>query len=267
MNIVSQGERRSRREQNRRRLRRAPRRGEARGRRGAGAAARAEGRGCAAHREPGLRRGGGRDGARDARREAATPRHPRRGVRGLRGMWRTGCRRHGGCRPRAPADVFPRSTTTGWNRSETRRGGPSVHVLLAETFGDAHTSAAAAILAGDQASAFAQEALLDLPLPPECVVAAVRELSRIQQDVIAGQLLDVHGGAVDGDAMERCTTSRPGATPCAGLSSSARCSPARAPTSTPCSCASPARSASRSSCVTISSVRSETLRSRASRAG
>jgi len=87
--------------------------------------------------------------------------------------------------------------------SETRRGGPSVHVLLAATFGGAHNGNAAAILAGDETCALAQEALLDLPLPAECILAAVRELSRIQQDVIAGQLLDVDGASADAESMEK----------------------------------------------------------------
>jgi geranylgeranyl diphosphate synthase type I len=87
--------------------------------------------------------------------------------------------------------------------SETRRGGPSVHMLLAATFGGTHDGNAAAILAGDHACALAQEALLDLPLPAECILAAVRELARIQQDVIAGQLLDVDGASADADAMEK----------------------------------------------------------------
>ena len=89
------------------------------------------------------------------------------------------------------------------DESDTRRGGPSVHVLLAQTFGGTHNGNAAAILAGDQACAIAQEALLELPLPAECVLAAVRELSRVQQDVIAGQLLDVASGSGDADAMEK----------------------------------------------------------------
>jgi geranylgeranyl diphosphate synthase type I len=80
------------------------------------------------------------------------------------------------------------------DEAETRRGAPSVHVALAGPFGSRHHGNAAAILAGDHACALAQQALLDLPLPADCVLAAVRELVRIQREVIAGQLLDIHHG-------------------------------------------------------------------------
>jgi geranylgeranyl diphosphate synthase type I len=89
------------------------------------------------------------------------------------------------------------------DEADTRRGAPSAHVVLAETFGSQHKGSSAAILAGDQACALAQEVLLDLPLPAECIVAAVRELARIQQDVIAGQLLDVYGELDDPRAVEQ----------------------------------------------------------------
>lgn len=87
--------------------------------------------------------------------------------------------------------------------ADTRRGGPSVHVVLADVFGSVAKGNAGAILAGDQACALAQEALLDLPLPAECIVAAVRELACIQQDVIAGQLLDISGDSADAAAIEQ----------------------------------------------------------------
>ncbi len=85
--------------------------------------------------------------------------------------------------------------------SELRRSGPTVHVALRATFASERHADAAAILAGDWACALAQEALLSLPyLPPEAILAALRELARIQSDVIVGQLLDVHGAT---DAIDR----------------------------------------------------------------
>ena len=84
--------------------------------------------------------------------------------------------------------------------SDTRRGGPSVHVALEPMFGSRHEAAAAAVLAADHACALSQEAMLSLPgLPPECVLAAVRELARIQQDVVCGQLLDMDVSLSDGE--------------------------------------------------------------------
>src|SRR5436190_1873149 len=88
--------------------------------------------------------------------------------------------------------------------SETRRGGPSVHVALRSAFASERQADSAAILAGDWACALAQETLLSLPyLPPECIVAALRELARIQADVIRGQLVDVSATSLDRAAIER----------------------------------------------------------------
>jgi geranylgeranyl diphosphate synthase type I len=83
---------------------------------------------------------------------------------------------------------------------EVRRGGPSVHALLREQFKSKRDGDAAAILAGDHASALAQEALLSIPLGAERVLETAREFARIQEDVVTGQLLDLRqagGGAVE----------------------------------------------------------------------
>jgi geranylgeranyl diphosphate synthase type I len=74
---------------------------------------------------------------------------------------------------------------------EVRRGGPSVHAMLRAAYGDAQHGDAAAILAGDFASALAQQALFAMPLPAERVVEAGRAFARIQREVITGQLLDM----------------------------------------------------------------------------
>jgi geranylgeranyl diphosphate synthase type I len=72
-----------------------------------------------------------------------------------------------------------------------RRGGPSVHVALRERFGDRMLGDAAAILAGDFASALAQDALLETRVAPERVLAAARTFARIQEEVVVGQLSEM----------------------------------------------------------------------------
>lgn len=72
-----------------------------------------------------------------------------------------------------------------------RRGGPSVHVALRERLGDRAMGDAGAILAGDLASAFAQEALLETKLDGGRVLAAARTFARIQEEVVVGQLSEM----------------------------------------------------------------------------
>ncbi|MCC6647663.1 MAG: polyprenyl synthetase family protein [Polyangiaceae bacterium] len=80
---------------------------------------------------------------------------------------------------------------------ETRRGGPSVHVMLREHFGgDARRGDAFAVLAGDLSCAMAHEALLAADDPARAQRAA-RELARMTHDVVLGQALDVAGGSSD----------------------------------------------------------------------
>jgi geranylgeranyl diphosphate synthase type I len=80
---------------------------------------------------------------------------------------------------------------------DVRRGGPSVHAMLRSAYADVPAGDAAAILAGDYASALAQEALLTMPLAAERVVEAGRAFANVQRQVIAGQLLDMRGAAPD----------------------------------------------------------------------
>ncbi len=76
---------------------------------------------------------------------------------------------------------------------DVRRGGPSVPALMREHFGE-HGDAMS-ILAGDLLSAWAQRALLEVERPAAQVLGAMRELSLASEDVVSGQILDVHGMA------------------------------------------------------------------------
>jgi geranylgeranyl diphosphate synthase type I len=83
---------------------------------------------------------------------------------------------------------------------EERRGGPSVPAMMRARW-MAHADAAS-ILAGDLACAWAQKALLEVPLAPALVLAAARELAHMQDEVIAGQVLDVRGAAATAREVE-----------------------------------------------------------------
>jgi geranylgeranyl diphosphate synthase, type I len=72
-----------------------------------------------------------------------------------------------------------------------RRGGPAVHVALREELGSQRLGDTAAILAGDLASAYAQEALLESTCMPERVLRAARAFARIQEEVVIGQLAEM----------------------------------------------------------------------------
>lgn len=74
-----------------------------------------------------------------------------------------------------------------------RRGGPSVHVILREKLGTKSLGDAAAILAGDLASGYAQAVLLETELPAEHVLRAARAFARTQVDVVTGQLAEMRG--------------------------------------------------------------------------
>jgi geranylgeranyl diphosphate synthase, type I len=74
---------------------------------------------------------------------------------------------------------------------DVRRGGPSVHVHLRERLGTKALGDAAAVLAGDIACGYAQEALLTTALPPDRVREAARVFARIQVEVVTGQLAEM----------------------------------------------------------------------------
>ncbi len=84
---------------------------------------------------------------------------------------------------------------------EMRRGGPSVPAMMRRRFARKHADAAS-ILAGDLAAAWARQALLEVDLPPAHVLMAARELGRVEEDVVEGQVLDVGGAAADLSAVE-----------------------------------------------------------------
>lgn len=74
---------------------------------------------------------------------------------------------------------------------EQRRGGPAVHAAIATQHGDAHLGASLAVLAGDLASAYAQQLVLE---SFESAVRAKDMLAafvRMQVEVVMGQSLDL----------------------------------------------------------------------------
>jgi geranylgeranyl diphosphate synthase type I len=79
------------------------------------------------------------------------------------------------------------------DRDDVRRGGPAVHALLAHHFGSRTMGDAAALLAGDYASAMALEALASLDTAGDRVARAIQLFARIQQDAIRGQQIDLVG--------------------------------------------------------------------------
>jgi geranylgeranyl diphosphate synthase type I len=88
----------------------------------------------------------------------------------------------------------------------TRRGGPSVHAALAGALGSAHLGASSAILASDLTCNLAFELIASLDLPAVRVLATVRAMTRLHQDVIVGQQIDMIGRAEDVEAMHALKT-------------------------------------------------------------
>ncbi|HWL85549.1 MAG TPA: polyprenyl synthetase family protein, partial [Polyangiaceae bacterium] len=78
------------------------------------------------------------------------------------------------------------------DEDEVRRGGPTVHAMLREAYGSPRMGEIGAILAGDLVAGYALEALSKTPVSSERLAEAVRELARIQVDVVLGQTLDVY---------------------------------------------------------------------------
>ncbi|AKV01631.1 Octaprenyl diphosphate synthase [Labilithrix luteola] len=74
---------------------------------------------------------------------------------------------------------------------DVRRGGPAVHIMLRERLGDVRLGDAAAILAGDLASGYAQSALLECPVSADRLLRAAQAFARIQEDVVTGQLAEM----------------------------------------------------------------------------
>jgi len=78
-----------------------------------------------------------------------------------------------------------------------RRGGPSVHVALAERFHSEHKGNASAILAGDYAVALACDALARVEIPAERLRGAFLVFAEMQLGAVAGQQLDMVGRGKD----------------------------------------------------------------------
>jgi geranylgeranyl diphosphate synthase type I len=85
---------------------------------------------------------------------------------------------------------------------DMRRGGPAVHVSLRERLGSKRLGDAAAVLAGDLACGYAQEALLETPLAADRVLGAARAFARIQEEVVTGQLAEMSGNGSRAPSVE-----------------------------------------------------------------
>jgi geranylgeranyl diphosphate synthase, type I len=78
-----------------------------------------------------------------------------------------------------------------------RRGGPSVHVALAERFHSEHKGNASAILAGDYAVALACDVLSRVDTDPRRLKHAFGAFAEMQLGAVAGQQLDMVGQGRD----------------------------------------------------------------------
>ena len=78
-----------------------------------------------------------------------------------------------------------------------RRGGPSVHVALAERFHSEHKGNASAILAGDYAVALASDALARVEVSAERLRGVFSAFAQMQLGAVAGQQLDMVGQGRD----------------------------------------------------------------------
>jgi geranylgeranyl diphosphate synthase type I len=95
---------------------------------------------------------------------------------------------------------------------DIRRGGPSVPAMIRARFGGRDRASegppsrgqeqgdSVSVLAGDLAAAWALASMLELSVPSPPLAHAVRELARIEEEVVHGQLLDVC--AAPGDASD-----------------------------------------------------------------
>ena len=77
---------------------------------------------------------------------------------------------------------------------------------LTKSFGGSHVGNASAILASDLTWGLALETLASLDLPAERLLRAVQLLTRIHEDVVIGQHIDVLGCATDVEAMHALKT-------------------------------------------------------------
>jgi geranylgeranyl diphosphate synthase, type I len=78
-----------------------------------------------------------------------------------------------------------------------RRGGPSVHTMLARRFKDRHKGDASAILAGDYGIALATTVLAGLAIAPKLHRPLFDCYARMQRSAVAGQQIDIIARAED----------------------------------------------------------------------
>jgi geranylgeranyl diphosphate synthase type I len=83
------------------------------------------------------------------------------------------------------------------DQDAVRRGGPSVHVALAQRFGSEHMGDATAILAGDYAVALAAEVLTAVEAPHGRLREVLQVFNEMQLHAVAGQQLDMVGSGRD----------------------------------------------------------------------
>ena len=86
------------------------------------------------------------------------------------------------------------------DQDSVRRGGPSVHALLAKRLRSRTLGHASAILAGDYAVALASETLLKVNAPPARLVQCAEQFAKMQSDAVVGQQLDIVGKSNDIEA-------------------------------------------------------------------
>ncbi len=93
------------------------------------------------------------------------------------------------------------------DKDDVRRGGPAVHVRLAERFGSRHLGASSAILCGDLAVALAIEALARADLPDRHAASLLACFGEMQEDAVLGQQLDVLSRSSDPERVYALKTS------------------------------------------------------------
>ena len=87
------------------------------------------------------------------------------------------------------------------DRSDTRRGGPTVHRAFEARSGDAHAGVSQAILVGDLASAYGAEAIRDAGFDPVTTARAMALYHQIVVDECYGQALDTVGADTEAQVL------------------------------------------------------------------
>lgn len=99
-----------------------------------------------------------------------------------------------------------------WMDGDTeRRGGPAAHIALARALGKGPLPAekagwVGALLASDLVWGMAVESLVEAKVEPAIKTAALRELVRMHEDVVAGQILDTVGVDPDVEVLHDLKT-------------------------------------------------------------